>query len=360
MGKKYEHSHLINNAKTGAGRRAVTSRLPKTTEAPKNLLLLKGHATSAVGTALLNDLNMLKRPLCRKLQRKNEVLPFESGGEAHLENLCRLNDCSMFALVNHTKKRPHNLIVGRTFGHRILEMFEFGITGFQPMAAFPRTKSAQGSVPMVVFNGDDFEASEKTQMLRSVLLDLFRAPDDMKLLNLTGLDRVVVFTLRGESSIMFRQYSVSLKRSTGSSLPDPELLEVGPHFDLCFRRSQLPPEALMKDAMKKPRDPAVVPKKKNVSRDELGDKVGRVHVGRQDLSSLALARMKGLGKKRKVADAAADDSSNGELEKDDENGEVSGDSALSNVPDRNDSINETENPKKKVRFQARAETETVA
>lgn len=300
MPKKYQLSHLSNNAKTGFGKRAVKSRLPKVIENPKSLLALRGHATSAIGTALLDDLAKLKAPNCRKLQRKNEILPFDTGGEAHLENLARLNDASLFAMVNHTKKRPHNLILGRMFSSRILDMLEFSIKNYTPMAAFPSVKSSPGSSPLVLFNGDDFDATDTTKTLRSLLLDLFRGPHDITSLNLAGVDRVIVFTLKPHNEIQFRHYAVKLVKDKESTLPAVKLEDAGPRFDLQLRREHLAPEALMREAMKKPRDPRKVHKTKNVSRDDMGDKKGRIHVGKQDLSGLALARMKGLGKKRKL------------------------------------------------------------
>ncbi len=49
-----------------------------------------------------------------KLSRKNDDMrPFELGGETHLEHLARKADCGMFVLDSHSKKRPHNLILGR-------------------------------------------------------------------------------------------------------------------------------------------------------------------------------------------------------------------------------------------------------
>lgn len=301
MVKKYELTHLVNEARTGAGKRALSARLPQVVEPPKINLLLKGHSVSEVGKAFLNELNTLKKPLCKKLQRKNEVMPFEAGGEAHMENLCRLNDCSLFTLVNHTKKRPHNVVFGRTFGHRILDMIEFGITNFMPAAGFEKTSLALESAPMVILNGDDYDRCETTQLIRSLFVDMFRGPDDVKQVNLGGLDRVIVVTLRGEKKVLVRQYAVELKRDGESPLPAPELSEVGPRFDLDVRRVQTAADGLLREAMKKARDPTIPYKRKNVSRDEMGDKVGRVHIGRQDLKDLALARMKGLGKKRRVS-----------------------------------------------------------
>lgn len=312
MSKQHELSHIASKAKTGAGRRAIEARLPKIVETPKQLLALKGHSTSAVCTAILHEIHLLKKPHCKKLQRKNDLLPFEAGGEAHLENLIRLNDCSLFALVNHTKKRPNNLVLGRTFRFRILDMFEFAITNYMPSATFPNLKSAPGSKPLILFNGDDFDVSHTTRTMRSLLLDVFRGANDTKAVNLAGIDRVIVFTLCAESAVMFRQYAITLRKGVDSALPRAELTEAGPRFDLVFRRSQCAPDSLLKEAMRKPKDPTVVHKIKNISRDDLGDKRGRVHIGRQDLSGLALARLKGLEKKRSHKSVDADTEGNHE------------------------------------------------
>lgn len=323
MVKQYDLTHTASRAKTGAGRRAIDARLPKIIESPKCLLALKGHSTSAVCTTVLNEMHMLKKPYCRKLQRRNDILPFEAGGEVHLENLARLNDCSLFALVNHTKKRPHNLVLGRTFGFRILDMIEFGVSNFTPSASFPNVKSTPGSKPLVLFNGEDFESKSSTRHLKSLLLDIFRGPNDLKAINLSGVDRAVVFTLEGDSRVRFRHYAIELRTAKGSSLPKVVLNEAGPSFDLGVRRSQSAPEALLKEAFKKAKDPRIGHKTKNVSRDDMGDKKGRVHVGHQDLSNLVLARMKGLNKKRGAivpegVDRNAEDDDRNEQSNDDE------------------------------------------
>ena len=40
--------------------------------------------------------------------------------------------------------------------------------------------------------------------------------------------------------------------------------------------------------------------KKNIETDTMGDKLGRVHLGRQDLSKLQSRKMKGLKRRREV------------------------------------------------------------
>ena len=42
--------------------------------------------------------------------------------------------------------------------------------------------------------------------------------------------------------------------------------------------------------------------KKNVNTDLIGDKVGRIHVGKQDLNGLQTRKMKGLKRSRDVVD----------------------------------------------------------
>lgn len=310
----------VRHAKTTNGRRAMLHRSAKLLENPKTLLVLKGHATSQVTNDVLRDLHILKKPLTRKLQRKNDLLPFESGGETHLENLTRLNDASLFAIGNHTKKRPNNLILGRTFNFRILDMIELGITNYRPITDFPKAPpSAPGSVPCILFNGDDYNTSETTEKLQSVLFDVFRGPHDVEKLSLAGVDRALTITLdaprTGSPTVHVRHFAIVLKKAADTKLPKVELEEVGPSFDLTVRRTQFAPEAMMKEAMRAAKDPRVDHKRKNISRNEMGDKLGRIHLGKQDLSDLALARMKGLGKKRSHgADGALPGSAAAEVE----------------------------------------------
>jgi len=54
-----------------------------------------------------------------KYTRKNaEVRPFETGGEGALEHFSRKTDAALFALGSSSKKRPHNLVLGRFYDHR--------------------------------------------------------------------------------------------------------------------------------------------------------------------------------------------------------------------------------------------------
>lgn len=65
---------------------------------------------------------------------------------------------------------------------------------------------------------------------------------------------------------------------------------------------QEPEESVWKEAVRKPRGGEERPKK-NVTTDTMGDKLGRIHLGRQDLSELQTRKMKGLKRSRDVEDA---------------------------------------------------------
>ncbi len=72
-----------------------------------------------------------------RLTRKNaEVLPFEAGGEVKLEQFSAQTDCGQFVLGGHSKKRPHNLILGRFYDHRLYDLLELGVEGYKSIQSF--------------------------------------------------------------------------------------------------------------------------------------------------------------------------------------------------------------------------------
>mmetsp|Transcript_41304 Transcript_41304/g.123338 ORF Transcript_41304/g.123338 Transcript_41304/m.123338 type:complete len:150 (-) Transcript_41304:3596-4045(-) len=101
-------------AKTRKGRRILEARAPKLVEDAKRSLVLYGNQTSQRIKDVLTDLHKIKRTESVKYTRRNEnVRPFEVGGEASLEFYARKGGCGLFALGSHSKKRPHNLVLGR-------------------------------------------------------------------------------------------------------------------------------------------------------------------------------------------------------------------------------------------------------
>jgi ribosome production factor 2 len=65
---------------------------------------------------------------------------------------------------------------------------------------------------------------------------------------------------------------------------------MGPNMDLSLRRSTLAGDDMWKAALKTPVT-ATVKKTKNISRTSMGDKVGRIHMKKQDLNNMGVRRM---------------------------------------------------------------------
>lgn len=124
--------------------------------------------------------------------------------------------------------------------------------------------------------------------------------------------------------VHFRVYTVQLRRS-GTPVPRVALEPHGPFLTFDLRRSQTPPAEMWKQAMKKAekKDASKAKKRKNVDVDEMGDKVGRVHMEKQDLSSLQTRKFKALKRSRIEADeeAAALETGSGD---DDDDGDDAG------------------------------------
>lgn len=78
---------------------------------------------------------------------------------------------------SHSKKRPDNLVIGRTYDHHIYDLIEVGIENFKSMHSFTYDKKLApkvGSKPFITFIGEGFESVEELKHLKEVLLDLFR------------------------------------------------------------------------------------------------------------------------------------------------------------------------------------------
>lgn len=234
---------------------------------------------------------MLKAPFAKMMSKKNDIHVFDD--ENSVEFLTQKNDASLFMIGSSTKKRPNNLVLGRTFDGHIFDVMEFQFSHFKSIDAFKcKSKKAPGSKPCFVFTGDQWEGHEMFMKLKNILIDMFRGTI-VESVNVKGLDHVIVCTAWKEK-VFFRSYSVDFKKADAH--PRVELEEMGPRFDLEFRRHKFASADLLKAATKKPK--GLAPKKiKNVSRDELtGDKLGRIHIDRDDIYSMQSRRVKALRK----------------------------------------------------------------
>jgi len=83
----------------------------------------------------------------------------------------------MMQYGSHSKKRPNNLILGRTYDHHIYDLVEVGVENYKSMESYVYDKKLApklGSKPFFAFIGEHFESAEELKHLKEVLLDLFR------------------------------------------------------------------------------------------------------------------------------------------------------------------------------------------
>ncbi|KAK9824979.1 hypothetical protein WJX81_002634 [Elliptochloris bilobata] len=282
-------------------RRILEKREPKLVEDIKKALLLHGGNVSQVTKDVLSDFRKLKGVDAQLFTRRNaDVRPFEPGGEASLEFFADKADCGVFCLASHSKKRPHNLTLGRFFDRRLLDLLELGVEKFRPLKAFGAAGTAvqAGNKPCFVFVGEQFDNVPEFKLAKSLLLDMFRGRlvDGINLKGITN----VMFVTALDRVLLLRQYAVAMKKS-GTKIPRVELREMGPALDLALRRYRAAAPDLEKEALKLPK--LGKKKEKNVSADLLDGKVGRIYMPKQDVGGIALHKMKGLKRKRQAAAA---------------------------------------------------------
>ncbi|CAA2984098.1 ribosome production factor 2 homolog [Olea europaea subsp. europaea] len=328
----------IKTPKNGRIKREIEKRVPKLVETGKKTLILHGTKTSSVLNSVLTEIYHLKKENAIKYSRRNvDIRPFESGGETSLEFFSLKTDCSLFVFGSHSKKRPNNLVIGRAFDHHIYDLVEIGVENYNSMNSFSYDKKLApqiGSKPFFAFVGEGFESVEELKHLKEILLDLFHG-EVVTNLNLAGLDRVYVCTATSSKKVLFTHCALRLKKS-GTIVPRMELVEFGPSMDMVVRRHRLPDDSLRKEAMKIA--PESTKKKvcrviicflqfkmtmlilaldfqeKNVTKDAIQGKIGKIYIPDQKVGSVALPH-KAKGVKRERREAKMKDEANGPREK---------------------------------------------
>ncbi|XP_039265006.2 ribosome production factor 2 homolog [Styela clava] len=285
----------IVKPKSQRHRRVLEQRAPKIFENDKTALFIRGGNTSNIITTALQELHMMKKPGSILFKKRNISRPFEDASS--IEFLTKMNDASLFLFGSHSKKRPNNLVIGRTYDRQVLDMFELGIENFKSFKDFLGEKCGIGAKPCLIFNSENFETDSELRRLKSLFIDFFRGPV-VSNVTLKGLEHVMSFTVVDEK-ILLRNYKVNLKKS-GTRTPRIELQEMGPNFDFILRRTKLASDDLYKRACRKPKA-AKVSKVKNISRGNLGEKRGRIHMTKQDMGSLQLRKVKALKRKLPTA-----------------------------------------------------------
>lgn len=278
----------VRKPKTQRGKRYLAKKAPKIVENDKSTLIVKGGHTSNEITSCLKDLHQLKKPNGTLLKHHNPFHPFED--ESQLEKFTQKYDCSLFAFGSHSKKRPHNLILGRIYDSHVFDMFEMGIENFKSLQEFRDITAPLGVKPCLSFSGDAFHQDDTMKKLKNFLIDFFRCSTPEKV-RLQGLEVLISFTAI-QNRVIMKTYKILLKKS-GIKVPRVELDEMGPSFDMVLRRHKLASDDLFKHAIRQPKT-TKVKKVKNISHDVFGTRLARVHVKQQNLKTLQTRKMKGL------------------------------------------------------------------
>jgi ribosome production factor 2 len=287
----------VEKPKTRKGKIFLEKREAQLVELSKNTMFVKGQTCSDYLNKVMKDLHLLKKPNSVYLSKKNDFRPMED--PTPIEFLAKKNAAPLFAFGSHNKKRPNNLILGRTYDDVVMDLVELGVENYKPMSSFKNEKTSLGSKPVVHFSGEAFETQFDYGRLKNLFLDFFQGPkiDNVRL---NGIESVISIVAH-EGVIRFRNYRIHLKKS-GTRLPRVELEEMGPRFDMRMRRNEFASEDLFKRSLKQPKE--LKPKKtKNIDKSALGTTFGRVHMERQDYGRLSTRSMKGL--KNKAAKVAA-------------------------------------------------------
>ncbi|KAG5462607.1 MAG: hypothetical protein BJ554DRAFT_4443, partial [Olpidium bornovanus] len=119
--RTYPNHLRSSRPKNARSKRAMEKRAPKVEENPKVALFLRGTTTSEIVRTAMSDLSLLKKPFAVNFTKKNELRPFED-------------------------KRPHNLVIGRTYDAQVLDMVELGIEGCASMRDF-KVRFGKGDGP---------------------------------------------------------------------------------------------------------------------------------------------------------------------------------------------------------------------
>ncbi|RMZ85320.1 hypothetical protein DV738_g64, partial [Chaetothyriales sp. CBS 135597] len=304
------------NARTA---RIVKAREPQLVESRKQVLVLHGTRCPDPVRLVLKTIASLTKPHSVVLNKKNEnIHPFEK--TESLEFLALKNDCGLVVFGTSSKKRPNNITVVRIFDGKVLDMAELLLLPSpEEKLVLQDFKIGVEMKPMILFAGSQWtDTSASTtattyQTLRSLLLDLFQG-EEIPSVDVAGLQFVLMIATGEQDSSMseddvanrpvihLRWYKVKTTRSTSPKIPRVELEPVGPTFDFRVGRVREADASVMKEAMKHGRRPNEPRTKKNIEMDLVGDKIGRVHLGKQDLSQLQTRKMKGLKRGRDEAD----------------------------------------------------------
>jgi len=204
------------------------------------ILLLLGPKTSQLIRNVIQDIDKMKACCSKKLRRNNEIRNFDPESKTDLLFICQKNNCSIFCVASHNKKRPHNLIFGRIYNVHLLEMIELGVNFFISGSHLSKKVEYQMLYkPYIAFVGIAFDLKPDCQVIRSLFLDIFRGYNTISI-NINAI-KSVVFIISHRNMIYLRRYRTIIKKS-GNFLLNLELEEYGSSINFAVRHNQLTSE----------------------------------------------------------------------------------------------------------------------
>lgn len=289
---------------------------PPLIEPVKPCVFARGLKCSQVCKEAMTDLAKLKNDSAKLTTGKNDVRPMED--EPGVENLCNTFGAGLFVFAQENKKRPHNMVFGRVFDRKLLDMVEVGVTMFESMKdCQKRSKTTAAScyhAPLLFFKGEEFaNANENSDLatFQSLLIDMFHGKP-VKEIDLEAIDLALVFTSLPDGTVQMRGFRVAFAKHPAEAgeqivvenenkAPFVELVEHGPNIDFEIRRSRIASANLAKLARRTPKLPGSG-NTKNVSNDPLRGLVGQIHMHKQDTNKLVTRSRFSKILKRKAGD----------------------------------------------------------
>lgn len=171
--------------------------------------------------------------------------------------------------------------MGRIYDTHVLDMFELGIEEYKGADSFKAPEYISKDLkPILMFQGEVFENSDKHKRVKNLLIDMFKMQDVAEI-EIESLQRALVFTCADEKDpIDVRHLEMATVNEHLVKRNAVPFKEVGPSFKMRLRRDKMAGADLFKDACRKPKvlNPEKKKERKNITQDALGNTHGKVFV----------------------------------------------------------------------------------
>ena len=102
-------------------------------------------------------------------------------------------DTSLFMFCSHSKKRPHNIVIGRTYEHKVLDMVELGVTNIKSIEELTSSIEVPfHAQPFLVFQGDLWESDTDCKKLKNLINDFFLMNNRQRSIDIDKAMKVMV------------------------------------------------------------------------------------------------------------------------------------------------------------------------